>query len=1002
MKSDMIFCPKCNTLLLEAPQCPKCGWKRPARPPGEDKRLLWETRYMEGISSGLTWARGLLFFLDGQGRLHALDAASREKAWDDPVELGHWRVHEQVAVDDDLVVLGTMEDAPLPEADKVVLALDLETGQERWRQTLHERQISDPNIADGKVFVATSSNQATALAREDGDILWQAPIAGIYMAAPAVFENLVFFGGDKGIITALHQDSGAKAWTYRVDAFGSWPESIPYTPAVVDGVLYFTCWNRKTYALDARSGEVIWISEPTQKRPPMTPPLVTEDTLYFAAHDRYVYALDRATGKEIWRTQLPRRSEVQPLLVDGVLYVAARDHHVYALDATTGEVQEAPALTTGGKVFKAWAFDGETLYLADDLGKLYAIQLVQPAEEITNPAALVQMRRWEEAAVAWALQGDYARAAELYADQLHQPIRAAQLFDKAGEVLLAARQYEAAGDVKRALDRYRQARAWDKVAALSEQSGDLLAAAQAYEHLERWAKAGKCYYDLGKYAQAVALYEQAARQQRDLGNHEKAKEYLDLAVQKYKDNLNQPAKAVVLLNEFGRKEEAKEILQSIPGWKDEPILRKLFINLVRTPHERAQWYEREGALLPAAREYIAAGEHVRAAELLARSREFALAADEYKAANLPAKAADMMVRMGNWDEAAELYLQAGHSQDALRAYQKAGDNRHAAELFEQLEQWEQAAASWEKLSQWEMAARAWERAGRFVQAAQAWIQEGDAMRAAENYEEAARQQSLTDPNDREAMARLYELAMKQYRTSGMKNKADFCDGRRRYYRKQPAIQVDAIQIGEALRTGEWGKLDVIIANRGWGQAQDIRIQVATQYFELDASRLEKAVGLGMGVQTRYTLWLKPRDAGTVPLHLTVSYHDRRGQPMPEFIYDTDIKVRHSDSKTSTPQVVHVQGDYIQAEQVQKQVGDRVDIRREGRGISLDSEDPATRHSPPATPTITCPYCGLEQPATNSRCENPHCGQPFIQCPSCGLYQPFDKTNQFCIHCGAHL
>ena len=1005
MSSNPIFCPKCHTLLLEAAQCPKCGWRRPARPPGQDRRLLWEIRFVEGISSGLTYAEGVLVFVDGAGRLHAFDVATREEAWAKPVDLGAWRVHEKVAVAEGKVVFGPTEETPLPEADKAVVALDFRSGAEVWRRPLAERSLSDPLIAHNQVFVATSSNKALALNLDDGRVVWEQSLPGIFTAAPATCENLVFFGSDRGILTALRRADGALAWRYQVEPFGSWPESIPYTPVVADGVLYFTCWNRKTYALDARTGDVIWISEPTKKRPPMTPPLVTADMVYLAAHDRYVYALDRATGQERWRAQLPRRSEVQPLLAGDTLVVAARDHHVYALDAATGEVQEAPLLTTGGKVSKAWAFDGAILYLADDLGKLYALRLVEPAETTATPEALMEAGQWEKAAIAWALAGEYGRAAAIYAEQLGQPFKAAQLYDKAGAPLLAAQQYELAGKTQRALERYRQAQAWDKVALLSEKMGDYLAAAQAYEHLGLLAKAGEYYFKLGNHAQAVALYEQAARKARDRGNEKEAQDYLEWAVVMYTKYLSQPAKAVVLLDEFGQKERAKELLQSIPGWKDEPTLTKLLRKVVTKPQDRARAYERAGAPLLAAKEYVEAGEHAKAADLLARSGEFKLAAEQYLKANMPARAAEMMVRMQNWDEAAELYLKANQLQDALRAYLQAGDIRHAAELLERLGQWARAAEKWEYLGKWERAAQAWERADDFVRAAKAWITEGETIRAAEDFEKAAQRHGLHHPTDTETLAAYYEQAMEQYRLSGVKNKADFCDSRRRYYRRQPLIQVNAIHIHEALKVGEWGKLDVVIANRGWGQAQDIRIRVAAQYFELDTSRLEKAVGLGVGVQTRYTLWLKPRDAGTVPLHLTISYLDRKGRPMPELTYDADVRVHHADSKTSTHQVIQVQGDYISGEHIHKQVGDRVEIRRGDRGITLEEGSASAGPVPkPSVPTIQCAYCGTEQPATNPRCENSRCGAPFIQCPNCELYQPKDERSpeQFCQFCGARL
>jgi len=1005
-----IFCPRCQTLLLEAQQCPKCGWVRPTRPPGQDDRLQWESKFPEGISSGLTYAEGVLFFVDGQSRLHAIAASDGRDIWESPVDLGKWHVHNQVAVHNGMVIVGPTDASPLPEYDKAVLAIDAASGQERWRRPLHERQISDPLIIDDRVFVAVSSGQAMALRLENGVVLWKATIGGLFMAAPAAQAGLVFFGGDKGMLTALDYNNGAIVWSYHVGPFGSWPESIPYTPAVVNGTLYFTCWNRKAYALDASSGAVKWVSEPTKKRPPMTAPLVTDGALYFAAHDRYVYALDKETGQLLWQTQLPRRSEVLPLYLENTLYVAGRDHHIYALDAGTGKVQEAPILTTGGKVNKIWAFDGTTLYLADDLGKVYAIQLVQLNETEKNPQALMHDGRWEEAAVVWALQGQYIRAAEIYERQLAKPVQTAQLYEKGGDNLRAAAQYEAGGDLKRALELYRNAAEWDKVASLSEQQGDILGAAQAYERIGHMAKAGYCYHQLGKYAQSVSMYEQAAEQAMENGNQEDARQYLDWAVKMYRDQLKQPVKAVMLLDQFEQTDAARELLQTILGWKDEPLAKKLFNKLFLSPLDRAKFYEKKGDFLLAAKEYQKGGEHLKAADIFAGQHEFVLAAKEYVAAKMPVKAAEMMEEMGNWDEAGDLYLQAKRPDQALQAYLKAGDARNAAALFEQLGNFGDAAKQWEILGLWEQAAINWEKVKAFGPAAQAWIKEGDSLLAAENYLHAAEQNQIADSADAEKTAQYYELAMQAYEACGVQNKAELSDKRRRQCRKQPFVTIDAVRENDTLQINEWGKLDVVISNQGWGEARNIHFKVSADRFDLDTTKLAGSKGLVNGYQSRYTLWLKPKEAGwAVPLHLTISYADRKDNLMPELIYDTGITVHRQGSQTRmTPQQFIVQGDYIQADQVQKQVGDRVNIKRTSRNNTLGSASEISVTSSNqdnhdhSTPMITCPRCGIEQPATNPRCANPRCGEPFFQCPRCSLYQPYDEGQKFCVHCGAPL
>jgi outer membrane protein assembly factor BamB len=205
--NDAIFCPDCNTLILDAPRC-KCGWERPPAKASERGKLAWKISLARGEPSGLRLADGVLYFVDGAGNLRALEAGSGADKWPEPPSLGEWRAHNQVAVGGGLVVVGPVDYASIPSNDKAAMAFGLESGRERWRRPLHVRQISDPLIARNTVFVAASDGSGVALNLEDGSLRWRQPIGGIYFAAPALAADLVLFGSDKGILMARRGDDG--------------------------------------------------------------------------------------------------------------------------------------------------------------------------------------------------------------------------------------------------------------------------------------------------------------------------------------------------------------------------------------------------------------------------------------------------------------------------------------------------------------------------------------------------------------------------------------------------------------------------------------------------------------------------------------------------------------------------------------------------------------------------------------------------------------------------
>lgn len=964
-----IFCPRCNTLVLDESDC-KCGWNRLVATSQTQGMLAWQ-RTLPGMDpSGLTLAANILYVQDGERNLHAIDARIGEELWPKPPSLGTWQVNGRVAVGGGLVVVGPMDNQSLPVADKAVLAFDAASGEECWRSELGVGQISEPLIVDDKVLLATSDGYAVALALADGSVEWRVPIGGYYATAPALTRELVIFGGDKGSLTALRLASGTQVWRFTAEAFGHWLPSFRYTPTVIDDVVYATCWNRRCYALDSDSGTLRWMSDPTQKRPAMTSCLVVEDAVYFAAHDRHIYCLDTGTGAERWRHKLPKRSEVLPQYFEGTLYVAALDGQIYRLDAESGEQSAPPVAQTKGKISQSWAADDAHLYWIDSQGKLSCLVVRQP-EAISDPEILFAQGEWRQAADILALQGELRQAAEIYQQNLQEPYKAAQLYERAGLPELAAQAYVTAQRWQDALNIYESRQQWDKLANVAQAMGNVLLAAQAYEKANQWRKAGHCYYKLKKWSQAAIALEKAAAAAKEQGADEKANEDWRYAAKVYQ-HLDQPAKAVDLLMEAGARGEAEEILRV---WRAEGGWSERILNHHRRRFgalKLAKMLAEEGSYVLAAHEYARAKEHAAAARMYEQAEEYRLAAEQYKEAGDMNQAARTMELMKDWDAAAELYLQVGNLAQAAVAFVQAGDHRRAAEAYEALAQWGAAADQWLQIERWRSAALAWEQAGERLQAKEAWLQEGEKLHAARQVREEAQRLVQTDTADKAEAAKLFEQAMQLFQECGDGSSADACDRMCRFYRRQPLLHVDALKHEEFV-ADHWGKLAIVVQNQGWGQADNIFI-AASGHFETDLSQVPQKFGLAVDHDGESVWYIQPAQAGTVPLHLNISYTDGKGKAMPSIKHTVEIQVADAGSGRITPGQIQIDIEKLinvrQATNVAG--GDQVNVQRQN--IAPATESPAREDAPPI-PTIVCPNCGSEQPATARKCSQ--CKVPII-------------------------
>jgi alcohol dehydrogenase (cytochrome c) len=139
------------------------------------------------------------------------------------------------------------------------------------------------------------------------------------------------------------------AWIFHVPK----EERLECVPIVVDGVMYVTQQTGVVYALDGRTGRLIWsyhyLSTPsTEDRGPNRGVAVYGNRVYFTTQDAFLVALDARTGNFLWRCKIAEANEgywapAAPLALNGKIITGAAPGDygmvglIVAFDATTGK-----------------------------------------------------------------------------------------------------------------------------------------------------------------------------------------------------------------------------------------------------------------------------------------------------------------------------------------------------------------------------------------------------------------------------------------------------------------------------------------------------------------------------------------------------------------------------------------------------------------------------------------------------------------------------------------
>lgn len=267
-----------------------------------------------------------------------------------------------------------------------VIALDAQSGEPLWQQTIPAPMRAAPTAEGGRVFVVTLDNQTFALSATDGSLLWShagiQEVAGLAGSAPpAVSGSTVIVAYTSGEIFALLAETGRVLWN---DALSSVSRSDPLAdlphirgaPVVHGDWVFAISHARRMVAIDLRQGLRVWDIELGG----VEMPWVAGDFIFQLTNDNQLVCIRREDGRIRWVQVLPRFTDPEdqegpilwhgPLLAGGRLFVAGSSGEALVLSPADGAIVNSIELSGPAAVPPAAA--GGSLYFLAENGTLAA------------------------------------------------------------------------------------------------------------------------------------------------------------------------------------------------------------------------------------------------------------------------------------------------------------------------------------------------------------------------------------------------------------------------------------------------------------------------------------------------------------------------------------------------------------------------------------------------------------------------------------------------------
>jgi len=253
-----------------------------------------------------------------------------------------------------------------------IIAVNIANGTERWRfPSEPDAKITffaTPALTnDGYLIVGGYDNVVYRINKETGQ---GAPIFegadGRYIGGPIVTEDMIFVPSADNVLYGLNPN-GQEIWQFESG------EPLWAKPSVDSKCecVYLSSMDHKVYALDAKSGGLIWSSDDLSGAIVDSPTKGEDNTLYVGTFNKEIVALDSRNGRELWRFATNDWVWASPALEGDTLYFGDLSGTFYAVNRITGVSKWQ--IQPGGAIVGTPLITEDALIFGTETGSLISV-----------------------------------------------------------------------------------------------------------------------------------------------------------------------------------------------------------------------------------------------------------------------------------------------------------------------------------------------------------------------------------------------------------------------------------------------------------------------------------------------------------------------------------------------------------------------------------------------------------------------------------------------------
>ncbi len=226
-----------------------------------------------------------------------------------------------------------------------VSAVASQNGRVLWTVKSKVPITAGPSAGNGLVFFGSSDGRLVALNQSNGQQQWSAKLTNQILAAPyASRQGIVLTKTIDGVVTAFAAKTGKTLWSYESPAPGLILRGAS-SPTSSGNVAVVGFANGKVAALQLHGGQLLWqhpLTTPVGSTPLQqladidANPVIAGGDIYVTGYQGYLAALGINHGQEFWKHKM---SSYTGLVLDNSkIYVSDAKGHVWALGRQTGSV----------------------------------------------------------------------------------------------------------------------------------------------------------------------------------------------------------------------------------------------------------------------------------------------------------------------------------------------------------------------------------------------------------------------------------------------------------------------------------------------------------------------------------------------------------------------------------------------------------------------------------------------------------------------------------------